>query len=93
MESKLIALIVLAVILCYFLYILVKHFLINNCVEFDEKPTYIIHGKVFSTEQQAKYHCISLYKYYGLDPTVTIVFPNEGNVIERASTIWRDIKK
>lgn len=69
------------------LYYGVKNCLTKDCVEIVETPLYKVGITIYKTEYGAKTRCQALYKKYGVDAEVTIIYPFE-TVKENAVTLW-----
>ena len=76
------------IIIIFLLYLLVCDILIKGCPEFDDKTTYRVGVKNYTTEQGAKNRCEYLYKRHNIDAEVTIMSDYQKPIKTKASVIW-----
>ena len=87
MSTLSIIVIAVLVLFAFGLFIGVKNCLTKDCVDIVETPLYKVGITIYKTEFGAKKRCEYLYKKYGVDAQVTIIFPFE-TVKENAVTLW-----
>ena len=87
MSTLSIIILIIVALFAYGLYIEVRNCLTKNCVDIVETPLYKVGITIYKTEFGAKARCQYLYKKYGVDAEVTIIYPFE-TVKENAVTLW-----